>query len=98
MAAIGAWFGPWMTFYSFALGVGIGGVIAMVMIVGSGRFRMAMTNLQIIMCKMSSRRTAFGEFGSAHSFGDTSQLLPYGVPLTIGSLIVMTVYVCQGWV
>ena len=40
------------------------------------------------MCKVSNRATMFSEFGSAKSFGETSQLLPYGVPLTIGTLIV----------
>jgi hypothetical protein len=50
-----------------------------------------------IMVKMSSRDTMFGDFGSAKSFGSTSQLLPYGVPLTIGSLIVLTGQVLQWW-
>ncbi len=40
----------------------------------------------------------FGEFGSAKSFGSTSQLLPYGVPLTIGSLIVLAGQVFGWWV
>lgn len=98
MAAIGAWFGPQMTFMSFALGVLIGGVIAVVMITSTGRLKQAWHNLGIIMLKMQNRKTVFSEFGAARSFGKTSQLLPYGVPLTIGSLIVLSGRAFEWWV
>jgi prepilin peptidase CpaA len=75
MAAIGAWLGATLTLYSFFVGAILGGVAAVVMIVSSGRLRMACANM--------------GEFGSAKSFGSTSQLLPYGVPLTAGTLVVL---------
>ncbi len=88
MAAIGVWFGPWLTLLGFALGAVIGGVIAGIMIVAAGKTRMAYLNLGTIVCKLQSRDRVFSEFGSAKSFGTTSALLPYGVPLTIGSLIV----------
>jgi len=88
MAAIGAWFGPWLTLLAFSLGVIIGGVIAAVMIVSAGKIRPACANLATIMHKMKSRDRIFSEYGSAKSFGNTSALLPYGVPLTIGSWIV----------
>lgn len=97
MAAIGAWFGPAMTFYSFALGAVIGGVAAVVMILSSRRLKHACSNLGVIMAKCSSSKTMFSEFGSAKSFGTTSQLLPYGVPLTAGSLIVLAGKVCGWW-
>lgn len=97
MAAIGVWLGPLLTFYSFALGAVIGGVIAVVMIVSSGRLSMACSNMGIILSKCSSRQTMFSEFGSAKSFGDTSQLLPYGVPLTAGTLIVLSARVYGWW-
>ncbi|MBN1512432.1 MAG: prepilin peptidase [Phycisphaerae bacterium] len=98
MAAIGVWFGPWMTLIAFCVGAVIGGVIAVIMIVSSGRMRCAWANLGTIVVKMTSRETMFGEFGSAKSFGSTSQLLPYGVPLTIGSLIVLAGQVFGWWV
>ena len=98
MAAIGMWFGPWMTCISFGLGAMIGGAIAVIMIVSTGRARLAMGNMKLILFKLQSRQTAFGDFGSARSFGETSQLLPYGVPLTIGSLIVLTIHVLGGGV
>lgn len=98
MAAIGVWFGPWMTLVSFALGALIGGAVACVMIVSTGRMYHAMANMNVIWTKMQSRDTMFGEFGSAKSFGDTSMLLPYGVPLTAGSLIVLSGYLFDWWV
>ncbi|UCG17694.1 MAG: prepilin peptidase [Phycisphaerales bacterium] len=97
MAAIGVWFGPWMTLISFCVGGIIGGIVAVIMIVGSGRIRHAWANMGTIVVKMSSRNTMFGEFGSAKSFGSTSQLLPYGVPLTVGSLIVLAGQVFHWW-
>jgi len=98
MAAIGVWFGPWMTLVSFAVGAILGGAAAVVMIVSSGRLHHALGNLNIIWIKMQSRDTLFGEFGSAKSFGETSQLLPYGVPLTAGSLLVLVGFLADWWV
>jgi prepilin peptidase CpaA len=88
MMAIGVWFGPWMTFISFCVGAVVGGVIAVIMILSTGRMWHAYGNLCTIAQKLSNRSTIFSEFGSAKSFGTTSQLLPYGVPLTIGTLMV----------
>lgn len=89
MAAIGVWLGPKLTLYSFALGAVIGGLAAVVMILCTGRLAMACANLNVILTKCSSRQTLFTEVGSAKSFGTTSQLLPYGVPLTAGTLIIL---------
>ncbi|MBI4581750.1 MAG: prepilin peptidase, partial [Planctomycetes bacterium] len=88
MMAIGVWLGPWLTFISFCVGAVVGGVIAVVMILSTGRLWQAYGNLYTIADKISHRSTVFSEFGSAKSFGATSQLLPYGVPLSIGTLIV----------
>jgi prepilin peptidase CpaA len=97
MAAIGCWLGPWLTLLSFAVGALVGGVIAVVMITTSGRTVHAITNLQTIFTKLRRLDTAFGEFGGAKTFGYTSQLLPYGVPLTIGTLGVLFTYYFGGW-
>lgn len=97
MAAIGAWLGPWLTLISFAAGAVIGGVVAVIMIVSSGRTAYAMANMQTIMTKVKRVETAFGEFGGAKTFGHTSQLLPYGVPLTAGTIGVLLTYYFGGW-
>lgn len=97
MAAIGAWLGPWLTLLSFAVGAVIGGVVALVMIFSSGRAVHAYTNMQTIMGKFRRLDTALGEYGGARSFGDSSQLLPYGVPLTVGTIGVLLTYYFGGW-
>ena len=67
----------------------LAGVIAAVMIVVGGRLWQSYFNMSLIMTKMRSWKTAFSEFGSVKVLRSTSQLLPYGVPLSIGTLVVM---------
>ena len=98
MAAIGVWFGPWMTLLSFGLGGLIGGVVGLLMILWRKRLREAWSNMGVIWMKLRSRETLFSEFGSAKSLGSKPQLLPYGVPLTVGSLIVLSGQVFGWWV
>jgi len=97
MAAIGAWFGPFMTLVAFCLGGIIGGVIAVIMILASGRLWLAYAHCTTILTKMTRADTIFSEFGSAKSFGQTSSLLPYGVPLTIGSIIILIGQTLNWW-
>ena len=89
--------GPWLTLLSFATGAIIGGVVAVVMILASGRALHAYANLQTILNKMRRAETMFGEYGGAKTFGKTSQLLPYGVPLTAGTICVLLTYYLGGW-
>ena len=85
-------------FANFAsIGIQIGGISAIVMILSTGRAVHAYTNLQTIMTKMRRLDTAFGEYGGARTFGDTSQLLPYGVPLTAGTIGILLTYYFGGW-
>ena len=67
------------------------------MILSTGRAVHALTNMQTIMTKMRRFDTAFGEFGGAKTFGATSQLLPYGVPLTAGTIGVLLTHYLGGW-
>ncbi len=89
MAAIGAWFGPWLTLWGGLVGMLIGGVIAVAMILLRGSVAQSKANLGVLAVKFSSNGTAFSEFGSTKSFGTSTMLLPYGIPLTIGSLLVL---------
>ena len=59
--------------------------------------RMALANMGIIFVKCSSPETIFSDFGSAKSFGSSSQLLPYGVPLSAGTLIVLGFKMFSRW-
>lgn len=97
MAAIGVWLGPWLTLVCFAVGAIVGGVVGLIMILSTGRAMHAYLNLQTIFAKMRRVETAFSEVGGAKSFGNTSQLLPYGVPLTAGTIGVLLTYYFGGW-
>ena len=97
MAAIGVWLGPLLTLYSFALGAVLGGVTAVIMILSARRLGSACANLAIIMDKCSSRQTLFSEFGSVKSFGSSGQLLPYGIPLTAGTLLILSAKMFGWW-
>lgn len=89
MAAIGAWFGPWLTFLGCAAGMLIGGLMGVVIILYTGKFAQARANMGVIATKFLSREHAFSEFGSTASFKGSTTLLPYGIPLTIGSLLIL---------
>ncbi len=97
MAAIGVWFGPLMTLVAFSVGAVIGGVVAVIMILASGRLWSAIANMQTILIKVSNTKTAFSEYGGAKTFGNSSQLLPYGVPLTAGSLVILAGQIVGWW-
>lgn len=97
MAAMGAWFGPVMCAEAFAAGAVVGGVIAVAMITLAGKWQYAVANMGMIAAKMRGRDTMFSEFGSARSFGASSSLLPYGIPLSIGAWIVMLATHCGEW-
>lgn len=97
MAAIGAWFGPALCLAGFVVGVLVGGVIAAVMISIQNKWLFARANMGMIAQKMSRWDTAFSEFAGARSFGSTSALLPYGIPLTIGSWIVLAAQLTGVW-
>jgi prepilin peptidase CpaA len=96
MAAIGAWFGPWMTLVAFCVGAIIGGAMAVAIIVVRRRVPDAWLNLGLIMVKMRKLDTALGDFASVRSLGSSTILLPYGIPLSIGSVIVLMGQ-CFGW-
>jgi prepilin peptidase CpaA len=97
MGAIGAWFGPWLCLTAFVAGAMVGGVIAVMMILVQRKWSHAWVNMGVILMKMSRWETAFGEFGSARSFGKTSSLLPYGIPLTIGAWITLAAQMSGWW-
>ena len=89
MAAIGVWLGPLLTLRAFCVGAILAGAIAVAMIVLGRRLWQAYANLGLIMTKLNSWKKAFSDFGSVQALKSSSQLLPYGVPLSIGTLIVM---------
>jgi prepilin peptidase CpaA len=86
MAGIGAWLGPAVTFGSFIATVFVGGAMALAMMSASGRFfahagRMCAIGREIIEVRDPVRLSE-----SAAARKPTMTLLPYGIPIAIGSI------------
>lgn len=89
MAAVGAWIGPSLAFQSVIAGGLIGGVLAVLMIAWQKRWMQTYLNLGVVMRKMGSTQTTFGEFGSVRELSRGGAVMPYAIPLTIGTLCVL---------
>lgn len=89
MAAIGAWLGPAMTFQAVLAGGLIGGVLAAAMILHQRNWLQTYMNLGVVMRKVGSVKTAFGEYGSVRELSRGGSKMPYAIPLTIGTLFVL---------
>jgi prepilin peptidase CpaA len=88
LAGMGVWMGPEMVLWTFVIGAMIGGVASLIMITAKHRWGGAIGNFQLAAIKCSSAKLAFSEVGAVKSLA-SKQLIPYGVPLTGGALIVM---------
>lgn len=97
LAGMGAWMGPQMVLWTFVLGAIIGGAVSLIMITVKGRWSGAIQNFQLAAVKCTSAQLAFSEVGSVKNLGANSQLIPYGVPLTGGALIVMCLKFFAVW-
>ena len=89
MAALGAWLGLQLTFYAVIAGGLLGGVLALGLIVYQRSWARSYANLGVLFTKLSSVRTAFSEFGSAQTLAKSGVLMPYAIPLSIGTLFVL---------
>jgi len=97
LAAAGTWLGPTYTFWAFIIGAIIAGVVSITMIVFARRWSAAADNFQLAAIKCSDMKLLFSELGSVKSLGNKAQLIPYGVPLTAGMLIILTLRLCHLW-
>ncbi len=97
LAAIGVWVGPMMVLWSFMIGAIIGGVCSVIMIASKRRWSVAKENFQLAAIKCTDAKLAFSDVGSVKSLGEKAQLIPYGVPLTAGTIIVMVLKFTGQW-
>ncbi len=88
-AALGAWLGPHLVFQAVLAGALAGGLIALGLIVYRRCWWQASWNLGLLVAKVGSPRTAFSDFGSAQSLSRSTGVLPYAIPLSIGTLVVL---------
>lgn len=97
MAALGAWLGPQLTLYAVAAAGLIGGVIALGMIAARGRWRQSAFNVGVLMTKCSSVRTALSDFGSAGQLAGQAGMMPYAIPLSLGTTVVILARFSGWW-
>ena len=85
LAGVGAWLGATVTLYAFAATAIVGGIMGMIMILKSGQWHKhyAMA-LQIIEEWKTKKPSALSKI--ARERKPTMYLLPYGIPMAIGSI------------
>jgi prepilin peptidase CpaA len=96
LAGMGAWMGPEMVLWTFVIGAIIGGIASLIMIAVRRRWGCAIQNFQLASIKCTNMKLAFSNVGAVKTLAD-AQLIPYGVPLTGGALIVMALKVLSVW-
>lgn len=86
MAGAGAWVGMGLITQSFIVIALVGGLMAAVMILVSGRWRHHLRMAGVILGDVLRLRSATGCFDRATERKPTMTLLPYGIPVCIGAI------------
>ncbi len=86
MAGIGAWLGAAVTWHAFCVSVVIGALMAIVMAVVDGRFKQHYANFTMIFLEWTNIRDPRKLSAIAAERKPTMTLLPYGIPICIGSI------------
>jgi len=86
MAGIGAWVGWEITFYSFCVSVIVGAVMAVIMVAWSGAWKKHYEQLLLILSEWTVIRNPYELSKIAAERKPTMFLLPYGIPICIGTI------------
>lgn len=86
LAGVGAWLGCEVTLYAFAATAIVGGVMAVVMILRSGRWEKHYAMAHQILHEWTTIRSPNKLAKIARERKPTMQLLPYGIPMAVGSI------------
>ena len=86
MAGVGAWLGPVLTFWAFVSTALVGGLLGVAMILASGNVIRHWVMLQTIGHEILSIRNPAVLAERAGERKKTMMLLPYGIPIAIGSI------------
>lgn len=85
LAGVGAWLGAEVTLYAFAATAIVGGVMAIIMILKSGQWNKHYAMAMQIMEEWKTKKPA--ELAAiARERKPSMYLLPYGIPMAIGSI------------
>ncbi len=91
LAGVGAWLGTTVTLYAFAATAVVGGVMALVMIYRSGHWYKHYAIAHQILHEWKTVRNPSALASIARERKPTMTLLPYGIPMAIGSIIYFAV-------
>jgi prepilin peptidase CpaA len=86
MAGVGAWLGPVLTFWAFVSTALVGGLLGVAMILASGNVIHHWVMLQTIGHEILSIRNPAVLAERAGERKKNMMLLPYGIPIAIGSI------------
>jgi len=86
MAGMGAWLGGWTTFYAFCVSTVVGAIMAVCMVIYSGRIKQHYANFLMILTEWLQIRDPKELSKLAAERKPTMFLLPYGIPICIGSI------------
>jgi prepilin peptidase CpaA len=86
MAGVGAWVGPLITFWAFVTSAAVGGVMALAMVAWSGDYVRHWVQFQAIAHEIVTVRDPSKLAATAAARKPTMMLLPYGIPLAVGSI------------
>jgi prepilin peptidase CpaA len=86
MAGVGAWMGPAITLGAFVSSALVGGLMALIMVARSGQFIHHLVQFQMIGHEILSVRNPVKLSAAAAKRKPTMMLLPYGIPIAIGSI------------
>jgi prepilin peptidase CpaA len=86
MAGVGAWIGPWLTLSAFVCSALVGAAIAAAMIVYSGKFYHHLAMIHSIGSEVLTIQNPVILSERAKERKPTMTLLPYGIPIAIGSI------------
>ncbi|MCH8829988.1 MAG: prepilin peptidase [Planctomycetes bacterium] len=86
LAGVGAWLGGWVTFYAFCVSAVVGGVMAVIMVLYKKDLKKHTINLMVILSEWKEIRDPRELSRLAGERKHTMFLLPYGIPICIGSI------------
>ncbi len=86
LAGVGAWLGAIVTLWAFAATAIVGGVMALVMILLSGHWHKHYAMARQILHEWNTLRNPSELAKIARERKPTMKLLPYGIPMAIGSI------------
>lgn len=87
LAGVGAWVGASVTFYAFCVSAVAGGIIGLAMVLYRGRLRHHLAQFNSIVLEILTIRNPSELAAIAAERKSSMLLLPYGIPIAIGSII-----------